>query len=113
MFDIDYNKVPVPKMAPAVRRYVEHGIRPGHFLTALLRNDLRGAVTRADDDNLSTLIHWVGFVYQELPSGCHGSLDKVEEWVKIGGLDGIDKRKRREAIDTGMKQFHEEDDHGR
>ena len=34
-----------------VRRYIEHGIPPGHFLTAVIEKDLCGASERADDEN--------------------------------------------------------------
>ena len=69
---IDWAKVPVDYMANGVRRYVERGIQPGHFLTALFSNDLRETIGRADDTNALRIRDWVVFLVCELPSGCHG-----------------------------------------
>jgi hypothetical protein len=81
-FDVDYSKVPVPRMADAVKRYVELGIQPGHFLTALFSNNLMEAIGRADDENAAKLREWCVFVKWELPVGCHGSPAKVSDWMK-------------------------------
>jgi hypothetical protein len=90
MFDIHvrYDRVPVPHMAPAVRRYIERGIPPGHFLCALLSNDLFEAFGRADDDNAAAMRDWTIFVYCELPSGCWGSPEAINAWCNAGGLSG-------------------------
>jgi large subunit ribosomal protein L9 len=36
-------------MIGGLRRYIENGIGPGDFLWAVLTNDLRGAIERADE----------------------------------------------------------------
>jgi hypothetical protein len=54
----------------------------GDFLRAVLSNDLREAVGRADNDNLRTLPAIVGYVYNELPGNCHGSPEIVAEWAE-------------------------------
>ena len=61
--------------------YVEHRIQPGHFLTAVLENDLFGAFNRADDENTAAMRHIVAYVYNYLPSGCWGSPRKVSAWL--------------------------------
>lgn len=38
-----------------IMQYVEHGIQPGGFLTAVLSNDLYNATGRADRENLAAL----------------------------------------------------------
>ena len=48
---IDYDAVPVDYMAAGMRRYIEYGIAPGSFMTAILCNDLMEAAQRADDTN--------------------------------------------------------------
>ena len=40
----------------------------GGFLTAVVRNDLRGAVAQADPDNLRDLREIVLWVYHEVPA---------------------------------------------
>jgi len=66
----------------ALDRYVNHRILPGGFLTAVLSNDLFGAVGRADKENLAALGDIVKYVYNELPSGCWGSKDIMWRWVE-------------------------------
>jgi hypothetical protein len=78
------------RMMGGLRRYVEHGIIPGDFLEAVLRNDLRGACERADEENRVNLPAYVGWLYNEAPGGCWGSSAKVDAWVE-------QKRAEREA----------------
>lgn len=68
-------------MLAAIRRYVEQGIAPGHFLTAVIDNDLKEAVSRADDDNMANLPAFVGYFYNEAPGGCWGSPDSRRAWL--------------------------------
>lgn len=73
-------------MIGGLRRYIEHGVPPGSFLTALLSNDLRGTFERADDDNRRCIENYVRFLYNYGPSECWGSPAKFEAWCKSGGL---------------------------
>lgn len=72
-------------MRGGITRWVEHGIYPGGFLTAVLENNLRDAVQRADEDNSRMLAGWVRFIYNYCPSGCWGSLEHVERWAVEAG----------------------------
>ena len=62
--------------------HVCYGHSVGHFLTAVLTNDLVGVVNRGDKENLAALRQIVQFVYNELPSPCWGSLTAINEWRK-------------------------------
>jgi len=75
-------------MVPGLERYIYKGILPGDFLSAVLRNDLVSAVSNADETNLANLPVYIGFLYNEVPSTCWGSPQKVEEWSASGGLKG-------------------------
>lgn len=66
----------------SLSRYVEFGIEPGSFLMAVLTNDLVGAVGRADVENIKRIPEIVRYVYNHLPSGCWGSNEIVEEYIK-------------------------------
>ena len=79
----------------ALVRYVEHGIMPGDFLTAVLENKLTEAACRADSDNLPRLHMWADIVYNYVPVGARG--DHVESWSRIGGLNGVMLQKQQEA----------------
>jgi hypothetical protein len=63
-------------------RYVQYGIMPGGFLTAVLENDLFEAVGRADAYNLATLADICRYVYNDMPSSCWGSPEKVDRYVR-------------------------------
>jgi len=66
----------------ALDRYVQEKILPGGFLMAVLTNDLFGAVSRADSDNLAALPDICRYIYNELPSGCWGSRDIVYQYIE-------------------------------
>ncbi len=65
------------RMAGGIMRWIQHGIMPGDFLAAVLRNDLRGACERADDENLANLPAFIGYFYNEGPASCWGSDEEV------------------------------------
>lgn len=77
-----------PQMWGGVKRYLESGIPPGHFLTAVITNNLSEAVSRADDQNVNLLPNYVRFFYNEVPGGCWGSRSKYDAWIKRGGFTG-------------------------
>lgn len=79
----DYNQIPEHMMA-AIERYVQHNIRPGGFLTAVLSNDLKEACSQADDHNINIIPVYVAYFYNKIPSGCWGSRDAVERWLRRG-----------------------------
>lgn len=77
--------------------YISFGWHPGHFLTAVLANDLSGAVGRADLENSDAIPGYARFLYNYAPSQCHGSYEKVEAWVSRGGLAG----RQEQEVDHG------------
>ena len=60
--------------------YIGRGIKPGSFLSAVLRNDLRSACHCADSTNRHLLFEYVFFLYNYAPGGCWGSEEKFEAW---------------------------------
>ena len=65
----------------AIDRYVQQHLLPGGFLEAVLSNNLMDAVCRADSENLEALVEICKYIYNEIPSKCHGSPEKVKAWV--------------------------------
>lgn len=65
-----------------IDNYVLHGLEPGGFVTAVLHNDLAGAVGTADSWNLAALPDIVRYVYNECPSDCWGNQNKVNAYLK-------------------------------
>lgn len=72
----------IPKhMTGAVKQYIEDGIPPGSFLTAVICNDLKEAVGRADHINIQALPNIVSWFYINAPRECWGSPEKFEAWI--------------------------------
>lgn len=75
-------RAPIPeRILGALQRYVEDRIQPGGFMTAVLSNDLREAIARADDECLAALHTIVARLYNDVPSICWGSPEKVDAWL--------------------------------
>ena len=68
-------------MFDAVLNYFNYHIKPGDFLTALLKNDLMEACVRADPENLEALPAWAALLYNEAPVRAYGSPEKVKAWL--------------------------------
>jgi len=56
----------------------------GGFLTAVVKNDLKEAVGRADPVNLLALHEIVVFLFNHAPGQCWGSPELVEAWLASG-----------------------------
>lgn len=69
------------EMREALVAYVEERRPVGGFLTAVIENDLREAVGRADGFNLDQLPAFVNFFYNHAPSTCWGSRAKMDAWL--------------------------------
>lgn len=65
----------------ALERYLNNGIMPGSFLTAVLENNLVEAFGRADYENSANLKNIVGYIYNNLPANSWGSKDKIQEYL--------------------------------
>lgn len=85
---IDYDRLP-EHMRDGFQRYIERGIPGGSFMNAVLANDLMGAMQRADDINRERLFDTCAFLHNEAPIGCFGSEERVRDWIKSGGLNGL------------------------
>jgi hypothetical protein len=65
-----------------LENYLMRGFQPGGFLTAVLANDLRLAVGRADHWNLDNLPRIVKEVTFKMPSISWGSYAAVKDWCQ-------------------------------
>ena len=61
-------------------RWIVKGIPTGSFLAAVLRNDLKDACARIDDDNRPFLPDVVRWLYNYAPACCWGSPERVSAW---------------------------------
>jgi hypothetical protein len=76
----NWDKAPI-HIRETIRLYVERRCEPGHFMTAVLENNLKEACARADEINKYQLFDIVQFLYWEVPSICWGSPESVHEWL--------------------------------
>lgn len=86
MGEYSYRSFYIPeRMMDGLVRFIQQGIEPGSFLLAVLSNDLVGACGQADEENLMNLPAYVAYLYNEVPSRCWGSPEKVQAWIKQRG----------------------------
>lgn len=78
----DKNLVP-PHFRESLDAWVADARPTGDFLCAVLENNLKEAIGRADENALAALPHIVAFLYNDAPSSSWGSPANVAEW---GGL---------------------------
>lgn len=68
----------------ALDRYAYQRLPLGDFLTAVVENNLMEAMGRADSYNRATIYQICSYIYNELPSTCHGSPEKVRAHLASG-----------------------------
>lgn len=79
---LNYSKFPNQGLVQGVQLYLVHGIEPGSFLTAVIKNDLKEACACADDENQRLLFGIVHWFYNEAPIGSWGSEENYTNWIK-------------------------------
>lgn len=89
---IDYSRIPAATME-SLEAWVRDGRHVGHFLTKVLKNDLMGAVSRADDNNRVALFDICSWLANRAPLGCYGSPEMVAIWAQ----DKLTERRARLA----------------
>ncbi len=81
-FEVAARIVGVPEQnIEGMVNYVFHGIRPGSFLEAVFKNDLKESFACADSDNQYAMFKIVKFMYNEFPFHSQGSPERVERWI--------------------------------
>lgn len=86
--EINYDGLP-EGLRGGARRWIENGIQPGDFLSAVISNDLREACGRADAENQVLLLSIVSWWYNEAPFGSWGNLAKAQNWAALKGREFV------------------------
>ena len=102
---LNYDRLP-EHIRGGVQRYIKDRILPGHFLQAVICNDLKESLGYADDINTHKLFDIVSFFYNEAPYQCWGSPKKMEEWLRMGLF-----RKGTQIIYVPLHAQNENDSH--
>ena len=78
-----FNEFYIPeRMMGGIQRYVDYGVQPGSFLTAVICNDFVGACQHADDENIRNLPAYAAYFYNEVPHNARGSAERMAEWTE-------------------------------
>lgn len=73
---------PIPShMMQAMKHYVATGEVSSDFLTAVIDNDLKKAVSHADDHNKTIIYLYVMWLYNRAPMQCWGSPEIRRAWT--------------------------------
>ena len=72
-------------MIESLVQYILIGRPVGHFLTAIINNDLKGAVNRGDDMNQCRIVNYVKFLFNYAPHGSWGYEGSTNMWIARGG----------------------------
>ena len=88
--EITYDRLP-DYMRSGARLYIEQGIKPGDFMTAVLRDQFHEAIVRADHINKVRLRDWADWLHWDIPMAAHGSVEEVNTWMEHKGLEGWDE----------------------
>ena len=75
------NRVLPGRMCVPLLRYLDDHLPVGDFLQAVIANDLREAVFRADDENIELIPVYVMFLHLEAPASSWGSHEAYDEWI--------------------------------
>ena len=77
---IDYSGLPLG-LQNGMRLYLERGIFPGSFLTAVIMNDFIQAAIHADSTNLPLLRSIAVWFCKHAPIGSYGSSENAQLWA--------------------------------
>ena len=69
------------ELVDALEEYVRIGRPLGSFLQAVVSNDFKDAVGRADGTNIRNLPAFAAYVYNEMPGPSQGSREKYKAWI--------------------------------
>lgn len=70
-----------PNLHYGILAYVFDHHPVGHFLTCFFENDLFGALSRADEKSVKSLVPLMQIVYCYVDGRAHGSKEKVKAWI--------------------------------
>lgn len=69
-----------PRFKDSIDHFIKDGIPTGGFLYAVMTNDLKESIKRADDLAIDNIPHIVSYLYNDCPSICWGSVEKIYNW---------------------------------
>jgi len=89
-------------MREGMTSYIQSGLEPGGFLTAVLSNDLYLACSQADHINKYVIPDYIEYLVNYAPLDCWGSEKQVRAWIEHRGLKGL--RQKEQNNDSGTSK---------
>jgi len=77
-----YNRQIPKRMRGGIIRYIVDRIPPGDFLTSVMTNDLKRAITFADDENMWIIPVYIAFFYNKVPSSIYGNKENFNNHLE-------------------------------
>lgn len=74
-------------IAPQIQAWVERGLSPDDFLSAILTCDLQEAVAYASAEMVPHLYDVASTLYRWLPGGCWGGQEQMRRWETLPEID--------------------------
>lgn len=71
----------------ALERYRHQHAPLGHFLKAIVTNDLMGATHFADTIRRPMLANYASYVFNQLPAMAVGSPEAYDRWLLVGSVE--------------------------
>lgn len=79
-----------------LKEYVFMGKRPGKLLYAMLINQFvqAGLLSLQEPKHAFRLSEWALLISYGLPIDCSGDEERVEAWIRMGGVKGVEEHDR-------------------
>jgi hypothetical protein len=86
----------------SLQRYANSGVPTGSFLYVVLCNNLFEAMNKADYYNRENLFDICMYIYNELPSTCHGSPERVNDWIEGKRAERITQKPKEQETEVEL-----------
>jgi len=86
----DTDRIP-EHMMESIKGYTEHHTPVGDFLSGVICNDLIRACRTADSTSIQIIPAYVRWFYNNAPSACWGSKEKVNNWLDQGEMNELNR----------------------
>lgn len=103
----DYGQIGEP-ILKGINRFALLHEGKGDFITAVLCNNLREALARADHLNQKVMFQIVSYCHNQIPGNCWGSPEKVKAWIEMP----VEKWNRNLMAPETTKEIERQDREG-
>lgn len=77
-----YREVFSDAIVMCVEDYINRGRISSEFLIGLMANNFMEAYIHADSNNEQNMKYWADLLYNDIPVGAWGSIEKIDRWCQ-------------------------------